>query len=295
MRDLASRLRSIVQQDRSRESQNARAIRELTYVPDGDAMEPPVFRPADLEALASAWGGTSHRARSSGFVSVDYTWDGTDFHGKRRLCSYTIPADAPVRLFDPRIQTDESWTSRIVFFDIETTGLSGGAGTVARLVKEGRLATYVIVTRGEKGSADRAMTPERLARIREEPELVHTTVEEILRCLSPVQTMVRTVTQDTEFGGQQLKKGEKVVIFFGSANRDEEVFEDPEEFRIDREHNPHMAFGTGPHRCLGSNLGRREVKVALEEFLRRIPDFSLKEGTDPVWHGVGPLHLTFAR
>jgi len=145
MRDLASRLRAIVQQDRARasvQSGESSEIRELTYVPDGDAMEPAVagmepavFRPPGtaLDVVASLLGGTAERTGSHGFVSIDRAWDAHDAHGRRRLDSYTIAPGAPVRLFDPRVRLADDWCSRIVFFDIETTGLSGGAGTVAFL------------------------------------------------------------------------------------------------------------------------------------------------------------------
>ena len=134
MRDLKSRLRAIVQQDKARgvpgDSADA-PVRELTYVPELDvSMEPPVD---PLDFVASALGGLAHRTHSSGFVSIDTVWDAHDFHGRRRLESYAIAPDAPIRLFDPRLRAEPGWHSRIVFFDIETTGLTGGAGTVAFL------------------------------------------------------------------------------------------------------------------------------------------------------------------
>ena len=129
-RDLKSRLRAIVQQDRSRvvpDHTVESSIRELTYVPETG------HPTLDLDDAAAILGGAAHRTRSSGFVSIDTAWEAHDFHGRRRLESYVIPADAPIRLFDPRLHLDADWTRRIVFFDIETTGLAGGAGTVAFL------------------------------------------------------------------------------------------------------------------------------------------------------------------
>jgi hypothetical protein len=99
--------------------------------------------------------------------------------------------------------------------------------------------------------------------------------------------------KDAEIRGVRVREGERVLLLFGSGNRDEEVFEDADRVRVDREDNPHFAFGVGVHRCLGANLGRREVRVALEEFLRRIPRFGLVDDPVPEWWGVGPLRLIF--
>jgi cytochrome P450 len=104
-----------------------------------------------------------------------------------------------------------------------------------------------------------------------------------------VQAMARTLKQDTVLGGQSMQAGERVVLVFGAANRDPARFDAPNEIRLDREHNPHTAFGIGAHRCLGSNLARREVNVALEEFITRYPRFELAEPSP--WHGIGPLLL----
>jgi cytochrome P450 len=137
-----------------------------------------------------------------------------------------------------------------------------------------------------------AQHPRDQARLREDPELVATAVEEFLRCLSPVQGMARTLTQDVVMRETHLSKGERVLVLFGSGNRDEDVFPDADEVIVDRQPNRHFAFGVGIHRCLGSNLARREVIVALEELLKRLPMFRLAEGPRPPWHGIGPLPLT---
>jgi len=139
-----------------------------------------------------------------------------------------------------------------------------------------------------------ARNPEDQDRLRKEPELISSAVEEFLRTLSPVQAMARTATRDVEVGGCPIKKGDRVVLAFGSGNRDEEAYENPDEIIIDREQNRHFAFGVGIHRCLGSNLGRREVVVALREFLDRVPPFEAVNLDEP-WHGVGPLTVRFKR
>jgi len=139
-----------------------------------------------------------------------------------------------------------------------------------------------------------ANNPADQQRLRDDPELISSAVEEFLRTFSPVQGMARTAQKDVEVGGCPIKKGDRVVLAFGSGNRDEDAYPNPDQVIIDREQNRHFAFGVGIHRCLGSNLGRREVVVAIREFLARAPRF---EAVDPAesWHGVGPLHVRFIR
>jgi hypothetical protein len=117
-----------------------------------------------------------------------------------------------------------------------------------------------------------------------EPELMPVAIEELLRAYSPV-TMARLVTSDVEFQGCPMKTGDKLLMNFPAANRDPEVFEDADKVILDRQHNRHVAFGSGIHRCAGSNLARMELQVALEEWLRRIPEFRLAEGAEVMWAG----------
>jgi cytochrome P450 len=103
-----------------------------------------------------------------------------------------------------------------------------------------------------------------------------TAVEEIVRWATPVINFRRTATRDTVVGGQNIKAGEKVVMFYNSANRDEEAFDDPFRFDVLRTPNEHFGFGAGgPHFCLGANLARREIRVMFEELLRRLPDIEV--------------------
>jgi cytochrome P450 len=122
-----------------------------------------------------------------------------------------------------------------------------------------------------------ARHPEDRQRLAAEPELIDTAVEEFLRFYSPV-TMARVITDEVELSGETLCPGERVLLPFPAANRDPEFLPDADEFKIDRAVNRHAAFGLGIHRCLGSNLARMEVKVAIEEWMARMPDFEL---TDP--------------
>jgi cholest-4-en-3-one 26-monooxygenase len=102
--------------------------------------------------------------------------------------------------------------------------------------------------------------PEQWELLRRRPELLPNAVEEILRWVSPINYFRRTATEDTDLGGQLIRAGDRVVLFWVSANRDEEVFGDPFEFRIDRDHNQHLVFGFGPHMCMGAHLARAELE-----------------------------------
>ena len=129
-----------------------------------------------------------------------------------------------------------------------------------------------------------ATHPDDQARLRAEPELMATAVEEFLRFYSPV-TMARSVTSDAEVRGCPMKAGDKILMAFPAGNRDPEVFADPDTFLIDRANNRHFAFGSGIHRCLGSNLARMELRVAIEELLTRIPTFELADPDAVTWSG----------
>jgi len=139
-------------------------------------------------------------------------------------------------------------------------------------------------------------TPADRRRLVDEPQLMPTAIEEFLRAYSPV-TMAREVANETEIGGCTFKPGEMVLLSFPSANRDPSVFPDADKVIIDRKENRHAAFGLGIHRCVGSNLARMEMTVAVEEFLKRIPEFSL--AGEVTWsegsvRGPRKLPVTFA-
>ena len=118
---------------------------------------------------------------------------------------------------------------------------------------------------------------DQLRRLRTEPEWIPNAVEEMLRWVSPVQTFIRCATQDTTLRGKQIREGDYLVLFYGAANRDEEVFgEDANEFDITRVGaNRHVAFGFGEHLCMGASLARLEGRVMFEELLSRLPEFEL--------------------
>jgi cytochrome P450 len=112
-------------------------------------------------------------------------------------------------------------------------------------------------------------------RLAEHPELLPSASEEILRWVSPIIHFVRTATEDCELNGIRINSGEKVALFYASANRDEEVFDDPFEFRVDRRPNPHVAFGFGEHFCMGAHLARVELETIFRHLLTRFEWFEL--------------------
>lgn len=117
--------------------------------------------------------------------------------------------------------------------------------------------------------------PDQYAILRDHPDEIETGVEELLRWVSPIKNMSRTVTRDMEMHGQTLREGDQVILMYPSANRDTAVFDDPDRFDVRRSPNPHLAFGFGPHFCMGASLARLELKVMFSELLRRLPDLHL--------------------
>ncbi len=135
--------------------------------------------------------------------------------------------------------------------------------------------------------------PEQFEKLRRDPSLVPSAVEEILRWTSPVNYMKRTPTEDVVVNGVTIPKGEAVVMLYASANRDEDVFDDPFRFDIERKPNPHVAFGHGEHFCMGSHFARRSLSAILREVVRRVEGWELVR--EPEWikssFVVGLKHL----
>ncbi|RLC59110.1 MAG: cytochrome P450 [Chloroflexi bacterium] len=129
-----------------------------------------------------------------------------------------------------------------------------------------------------------AQNPDDCKRLIDEPELITSAIEELLRAYSPV-TMAREVTKDADYNGCPMKENDRVLMNFPAANRDPQKFANPDEVILDRPINPHIAFGVGIHRCAGSNLARMEMRVAIEEWLKRIPEFRLEDPEAVTWAG----------
>jgi cytochrome P450 family 142 subfamily A polypeptide 1 len=119
---------------------------------------------------------------------------------------------------------------------------------------------------------------ERLVAHLDDPDFVDLAVDELIRWVSPVISFSRTVTRDHTYRGERLHEGDRILMLYQSANRDDDVFERPDDLILDRTPNPHLAFGIGTHYCLGANLARLEVKTVFEELFRRLPDIRVAEG-----------------
>jgi cytochrome P450 len=120
-----------------------------------------------------------------------------------------------------------------------------------------------------------AENPGELAKVKADPSLIPGLVDESIRWTTPVKTFMRTVTQDVEFAGRELKKGDWMMLCYASGNRDEEVFDEPMSFRVERKPNRHLAFGYGAHLCLGQHLAKMEMRILWEELLPRLDELAL--------------------
>lgn len=159
-----------------------------------------------------------------------------------------------------------SWDDKVhVVLDVVFAGLATTTHAIAG-------AIYALAT-----------DPSIRAGLARDPTRMHTAVEETVRLYAPVVAVGRSVRQDCEVAGEQLKCGDRVALNYAAASRDPEVCSNPERFDIERQEVVHTAFGVGPHRCLGEHLARLEIRVAVEEFLKRIPNFELVPGTTPVY------------
>ena len=132
-----------------------------------------------------------------------------------------------------------------------------------------------------------------LRKLQANPSLLVPAVEEVVRWTSPIIHFGRTATRDVELRGKQIRKGDALALFYPSANRDEEVFDDPFTFRIDRHPNPHLGFGVGEHFCLGSHVARLEMQVAYKHLLPRIDEIELAGPVSRLHSGLvgGVKHL----
>jgi cytochrome P450 len=151
-------------------------------------------------------------------------------------------------------------------------------GTCVLLLNAGHEATVNVTGNGWWALF---RTPDALDRLRAEPALVPSAVEELMRWDTPLQLFERWVLEDVEIHGMRVPRGAELGLVFGSANRDPAIFESPDELRLDREPNPHVTFGAGIHFCLGAPLARLELQTSFATVLRRLPNLVLAE--EPRW------------
>ena len=180
----------------------------------------------------------------------------TQAYDEGALASDVEAGGAEIRLEDERLSNDEL----LMFLFI----LLGAGNETTRNAISGGLRAFSLFP-GEKEKL--------LAR----PELIDLACDEIVRFVSPVLSFMRTVTADHTYQGVDLREGDRVFMLYQSANRDAEVFDEPDVFRIDRDPNPHLGFGIGTHYCLGANLARNELKVVFEELFARLGDIRVKD------------------
>ena len=223
------------------------AICELLGVPEGDRHKIFVWTNTLLGAEDPEYGGTPQTAMQAFMDLGAYTGGLIE---QRR----TNPSEDVLSILASARGED-------LLSDVELQGFS------ILLAAAGSETTRNNISHGLLALMDRR---DQLDALRADPDgLLPTAVEEITRVGSPVNSMVRTVATDTELQGEQLRAGEFVVMFYGSANRDEDVFVQPDEFDIERQPNPHVGFGVGKHFCLGASLARIETGVMFSELLQR--------------------------
>jgi cytochrome P450 len=166
------------------------------------------------------------------------------------------------------------------------------AGACTLLLFAGHETTTGLIA---NGMATLLARPEALARLRGDPALLPSAVEEMLRYEGPVRAMVRQVAVTHERGGHDLAAGDRVYLAVAAANRDPAVFRDPDRFDVARSPNPHLSFGLGLHFCLGANLARAEARIALGVLLERFPSLRLARpvvwGGTPIGRGVAGVEL----
>jgi methyl-branched lipid omega-hydroxylase len=229
-----------------------------------------------------------------GFGDPDISTDFDEFVG----VAMDIGAYATALADDRRAHPGDDLTTSLVQAELDGGRLTSGevASFFILLVVAGNETTRNAISHGVLALS---RYPEQRADWwRHYDEVAPTAVEEIVRWASPVAYMRRTVTRDTELSGVTMRAGDKVTLWYGSANRDEAKFADPWTFDVRRHPNPHLGFGGGgAHFCLGANLARREITVLFEELHRRIPDIGATEEPDRLQsafiHGIKRLPVTW--
>ncbi|MGH2662316.1 MAG: cytochrome P450 [Actinomycetota bacterium] len=229
-------------------------ITEMIGVPDEDRHKIFHWSNQMIGLDDPEYGNSIDVATAAAFEMYEY-WDGL---GKER-----------------RGERREDLVTALVEAEIDSQGLSDLEIDVFLLLLAvaGNETTRNLISHGMHSLAQ---NPEEKERLLAQPDLLPLTVEEMLRTATPVMHFRRTATKDTEVRGVPIKEGQKVLLWYISGNRDEEVFPQPDRFDVGRTPNEHLGFGGGgPHFCLGANLARLEIRVMFEELLRRLPDIEL--------------------
>jgi cytochrome P450 len=290
----------------------------------------PYFRPSVLRRLEDRVREISRALldQLAGKEHLDFVTDLAAWHPLRMLCEILGVAERDERMLlrlsnefmgnaDPEFRRPKdapaargfgAYITRLIA-DRRTTPKDDLAGVLARARLRGEpmsdldtvLYLMIIAVAGHDttrsaiagGMLALIDNPGQLRLLRERPELCGHAADEIVRWTSPVVHFLRTATEDCEVGGRRVRAGERLALFYPSANRDEDVFADPFAFRVDRSPNPHLGWGFGEHYCLGANLARMEIRVLLEELVPRLE--SVRLAGAPQWMAsrviCGPKHL----
>ncbi len=240
--------------------------------------------PLSAGSLASLMGLDFDQRRSDLLEAAQYSAQGTR-NGS--------PEDPRLHAFVERVIRDRQ-ASGAARDDVLSTILDGGDfgdrplsddelyGNVRVLITAGFGTTKAAIA---NIALRLTQTPGLEDRLRD-PRWVESDLDELLRLDSPVTGLCRVATQDVELGGQVIREGDRVMVLYASANRDEDFFTDSDRLDFDRPVNPHLAFGMGIHRCIGSNLARMGIAVGYDVLLSRVKNLALKEGTEIVYaHG----------
>lgn len=229
-----------------------------------------------------------------GFGDPDLTTDFDEFIN----VAMEIGAYATALADDRRAHPGEDLTTSLVHAEVDGHQLTSAevASFFILLVVAGNETTRNAISHGVLALS--RYPDQRRIWFSDYDEVAPTAVEEVVRWASPVSYMRRTLTRDAELGGVNLVAGDKVTLWYGSANRDESKFADPWTFDVRRNPNPHVGFGGGgAHFCLGANLARREITVAFEELHRQIPDITAAEEPSRLQsafiHGIKRLPVTW--
>jgi cytochrome P450 family 142 subfamily A polypeptide 1 len=207
-----------------------------------------------------------------------------------------------------RQQPRDDLISAVVAAEAEGTLHWGGAESMEGFAKDDLVsfAQFILLAGNEttRNAISRGMLaliqfPEQREKLRAHPELLPSAADEILRFTSPVRVLRRVAMRDAELRGVKIREGDSVCLLYGSANRDPEVFADPDAFRVDRHPNEHLAFGLGPHFCLGANLARMEIETVIGALLDRLPDLRLapgahvREAKNPILAAIDEMPVEF--
>ena len=255
-----------------------KVIAEMIGIPLADWPRFKRWSDVILKLSYTRLGGEEAANALTDFIAVTAEMDAylTEMIAQRRL---SPKDDLLTRLVEAEVDGEQLVQAEILgFFQLLVVG---GQETTSNLINNAVLCLIE--------------NPEQLARLRSQPDLLPSAIEEVLRYRSPLQWMMRTPRHDIEVHGQKIEAGKLVLPMIGSANRDPKQFRDPNRFDIARDPNPHIAFGHGIHSCLGAALSRMEARIALSDLLGRMKNIEL--ASNEPWpprkalHVHGPTHL----